>query len=70
MEETVCPLCGSPCILKIIATEDSRWCEVDVCKMCVTMYPRDKSVVKKAPAKKKAKAKAKKPKAKAKKGKK
>ncbi len=38
-----CPLCESPCIIKIISTSDSRYCEVDVCKMCGTMYPRGKS---------------------------
>jgi hypothetical protein len=27
-------------MIKVIATEDERWCEVDVCKMCGTMYPR------------------------------
>jgi len=70
MVEVRCPLCGSPCILKIVATEDARWCEVDVCKMCQTMYPRGK-VVKKAPVKKaKAKPKPKKAKAKGKKRKK
>lgn len=58
-----CPLCESACIIKIIATEDERWCEVDVCKMCGTMYPRGrdvvqvKSVKKPAPKRKKAKAK-------------
>lgn len=56
-----CPLCESPCMIKVIATEDERWCEVDVCKMCGTMYPRGgkgaDSGAKKAkakPAKKKA----------------
>jgi len=42
-----CPLCESPCIIKIISTEDDRWKEVDVCKMCGTMYPRDRSAVSK-----------------------
>ena len=48
-------------MIKVIATEDERWCEVDVCKMCGTMYPRGGKVAgigaKKAkvrPAKKKA----------------
>lgn len=56
-----CPLCESPCIIKIIATEDARWCEVDVCQLCGTMYPRGRKVVRVAPkakpkaAKKKAK---------------
>ena len=36
-----CPLCESPCIIKIISTGDSRYCEVDVCKICGTMYPRE-----------------------------
>jgi CRISPR/Cas system-associated protein Cas10 (large subunit of type III CRISPR-Cas system) len=40
-----CPLCESACIIKIIATEDARWKEVDVCQMCGTMYPRDRKVV-------------------------
>jgi len=40
-----CPLCDSACIIKIIATEDENWCEVDVCKMCGTMYPRGRNVV-------------------------
>jgi hypothetical protein len=51
-----CPLCESPCIIKIIATEDKRWCEVDVCEMCGTMYPRGRDVVQVRP---KAKARAK-----------
>lgn len=42
-----CPLCESPCIIKIISTEDDRWKEVDVCKMCGTMYPRDRPSVSK-----------------------
>ena len=41
-----CPLCGSPCILKIVATEDKNWTKVDVCEMCLTMYPRGREVVK------------------------
>lgn len=57
-----CPLCESPCIIKIIATEDERWCKVDVCSMCGTMYPVGRSVVqvkqKATKAKKKPKAKA------------
>jgi hypothetical protein len=40
-----CPLCESPCLIKIIATEDKRWCEVDVCQICGTMYPRGRTVV-------------------------
>ena len=58
-----CPLCESPCIIKIIAMGDERYCEVDVCKMCGTMYPRE-GKAKKAPAgpaKKAAKKAAKKP---------
>ncbi len=57
-----CPLCESPCIIKIIATGDARYCEVDVCKMCGTMYPREGKVKAAAePAKKAAKKPAKKP---------
>ncbi len=51
-----CPLCESPCIIKIIATEDERFCEVDVCRTCGTMYPRGKG--KTAPKKARSKAKA------------
>jgi hypothetical protein len=61
-----CPLCGSPCILKIIATDDEVWCKVDVCELCQTMYPRGRSEVKVTPRAKKTKAEAK-PKKKAKK---
>ncbi len=61
-----CPLCGSPCILKIIATENENWTKVDVCEMCLTMYPRGRDVVRVAP-KKKVEPKAKKSKAKPKK---
>jgi len=59
-----CPLCGSPCILKIVATENENLTKVDVCEMCLTMYPRGRKVVKvtqkrkkKAKAAKKGKAK-------------
>jgi DNA-directed RNA polymerase subunit M/transcription elongation factor TFIIS len=56
-----CPLCESPCIIKIIATDDERWCKVDVCSMCGTMYPAGRKVVqikqKNAKPKKKTKAK-------------
>ena len=45
MSTSKCPLCESACIIKIVATEDARWCEVDVCKMCGTMYPRGRNVV-------------------------
>lgn len=45
MAITKCPLCGSPCILKIVATEDENWCKVDVCQMCQTMYPRGRTEV-------------------------
>ncbi len=44
-----CPLCDSPCIIKIISTQDERYCEVDVCKMCGTMYPRGRTVVRVEP---------------------
>jgi hypothetical protein len=52
MATSKCPLCESPCIIKIIATQDARWCEVDVCKMCGTMYPRGRPAEKKAKARK------------------
>lgn len=51
MATSKCPMCESDCIIKLIATSDARWCEVDVCKMCGTMYPRDRKVVIAAPAK-------------------
>jgi hypothetical protein len=59
-----CPLCESACIIKIIATQDEKYCEVDVCKMCGTMYPRGRDVVRvpARPKAKKAKATLKKPK--------
>lgn len=46
MVASKCPMCESPCMIKIIATSDKRWCEVDVCRMCGTMYPRGKLVTK------------------------
>lgn len=55
-----CPLCESQCIIKMVAMEDERWCKVDVCSMCGTMYPRGRSVVQVKPKKAKAKPKAKK----------
>ena len=42
MTEKKCPMCDGNCLLKVIATEDSRFREVDVCSMCGAMYPRDK----------------------------
>lgn len=45
MSTSKCPLCESECIIKIVATGDAKWCEVDVCKMCGTMYPRGRNVV-------------------------
>jgi hypothetical protein len=63
MAVSKCPLCGSPCILKIVATENENWTKVDVCEMCLTMYPRGRNVVKvvkNKAAPKKAKAKPKK----------
>ena len=53
MASSKCPMCKSPCMIKIISTSDSRWKEVDVCEMCGTMYPRNKAGgrQKKAPAK-------------------
>jgi hypothetical protein len=50
MATSKCPMCESACIIKLIATSDARWCEVDVCKMCGTMYPRNRDVVIAAPA--------------------
>jgi len=50
-----CPLCGSPCILKIITTDNEAWCKVDVCELCQTMYPRGRTEVKVTSAKKTAK---------------
>lgn len=61
-----CPLCDSPCIIKIISTQDERYCEVDVCKMCGTMYPRGRESVRAKPKTAKGK-KAKAPRKKAKK---
>ena len=58
MSTNKCPLCESACIIKIVATEDARWCEVDVCKLCGTMYPRGRDVVQ-VKEKKRSKAKAK-----------
>lgn len=46
MATAKCPLCESPCIIKIIATDDERWCKVDVCSMCGAMYPIGRKVVK------------------------
>ncbi len=40
MPATKCPLCESPCIVKIVTTQDEK-CEVDVCRMCGAMYPRE-----------------------------
>jgi hypothetical protein len=60
-----CPLCGSPCILKVISMEDEVWRKVDVCELCMTMYPRGRTEVKVTPAKKNAKPKKAKPKNKA-----
>ncbi len=37
-----CPMCESPCIVKIISTGDKRYAEVDVCSICGAMYPRGK----------------------------
>jgi len=53
MATSKCPLCASACIIKIISMEDAKWCEVDVCKMCGTMYPRGKLISKKPKAVKK-----------------
>jgi len=43
MAKKKCPLCDNNCLLKIVATEDGRLCEVDACSMCDAMYPREKS---------------------------
>ena len=53
MAASKCPLCESPCIIKMIAMKDEDWCEVDVCRMCGTMYPRGKMISKKPKAIKK-----------------
>lgn len=42
MAEKKCPLCDNNCLLKIVATEDARLCEVDACSMCGAMHPREK----------------------------
>ncbi len=42
MAENKCPLCESPCIVKIISTGNVKYAEVDVCSTCGTMYPRGK----------------------------
>ena len=63
MPTNKCPLCESACIVKIVTTQDEKYCEIDVCKMCGTMYPRGRDVVKvqAKPKAKKAKAPLKKP---------
>ena len=43
MPEKKCPLCDSNCLLKTVTIEDASKCEVDVCSMCGTMYPRGKA---------------------------
>ncbi len=45
MAITRCPLCGSTCIVKMVAMEDEEWCKVDVCQLCQTMYPRGRTEV-------------------------
>ncbi len=55
MADNKCPLCKSACIIKVIATDSEKWCEVDVCKMCGTMYPRETPSKKPKAVKKKAK---------------
>ena len=59
MATNKCPRCNSPCIIKIVAESSEEWCEVDVCKMCGSMYPRKKKTksaqAKGVTAKKKAK---------------
>ncbi len=59
MATNECPRCNSPCIIKIVAGSSEEWCEVDVCKMCGSMYPRKKNAksaqTKGVTAKKKAK---------------
>jgi hypothetical protein len=42
MADKKCPLCDNNCLLKVVVTEDERFCEVDACSACGTMYPRDK----------------------------
>ncbi len=29
-----CPLCESPCIVKIVATGNAKYAEIDVCSVC------------------------------------
>jgi len=41
MARSKCPMCHTPCIVKIIATGDERYREVDVCQMCGAMYPHE-----------------------------
>lgn len=41
MAEKRCPLCDNDCLLKTVATEDSRVCKVDVCSVCGAMHPRE-----------------------------
>lgn len=41
MQVTKCPLCESPCVIKIVSAGDERYSKVDVCSTCGTMYPRD-----------------------------
>ena len=41
MTEKKCPMCEGSCLLKVIAMEDSRLCEVDVCSTCGAKYTRD-----------------------------
>ena len=59
MATNKCPRCNSPCIIKMVAESSREWREVDVCKMCGSMYPREKknkpAQTKGATAKKKAK---------------
>ena len=51
MAENKCPLCESPCIVKIVAAGDKRYCEVDVCKSCGAIYPRGKVEARATPKK-------------------
>jgi hypothetical protein len=41
-------------MIKTIAMDDEVWCKVDVCELCMTMYPRGRTEVKVTPAKKQA----------------
>ncbi len=39
MPENRCPLCDSPCIVKIVSAGDERYRKVDVCSTCGAKFP-------------------------------